>query len=126
MLSSSNLDVVETLRLFKSVELPVSFIVPTKTGLEKSIMDATSTVRRYLRKMQIHDYELQGQGPDNKVQKQIRFFGKKGSSRSKASLYRPNTKSGDPRIWFKGLTKYALPNDIIAIFSFASIDLKTT
>jgi hypothetical protein len=33
-------------------------------------------------------------------------------------MYRPITKKGDPRIWFKGLTGYASPNDIIGLFDF--------
>jgi hypothetical protein len=33
-------------------------------------------------------------------------------------LYRPNTKKGDPRVWFKGLGTYANANDILAIIAF--------
>ena len=36
------------------------------------------------------------------------------------SLYRPSTKKGDPRIWFKGLGAYANPNDILGIIAFES------
>tara|TARA_Y100001970_G_C14139823_1_gene806444 strand:+ start:215 stop:1393 length:1179 start_codon:yes stop_codon:yes gene_type:complete len=105
------------LKVFIDKGIEAVLIEPTATGLKKSILDATSPVRKYLKKMQIHDYELQGQGPNNKVQKEFFYCTEKGSSSSTASLYRPNTKSGDPRIWFKGLTEYAMPNDVIAIFS---------
>ena len=53
--------------------------------------------------------------------------------KSKASLYRPSTKKGDPRIWFYGLTKVADPNDIIGItfyndsfqvFNLTKLDIK--
>ncbi len=44
MLSSANLNVTDTLRLFKSAGLKVSFLVPTATGLAKSIMDATAGI----------------------------------------------------------------------------------
>jgi hypothetical protein len=37
---------------------------------------------------------------------------------SQASLYRPITKNGDPRIWFTGLKKYANANDILGVFVF--------
>ncbi len=37
---------------------------------------------------------------------------------SVASLYRPNTKKGDPRIWFKGLGSYSNANDILGIIAF--------
>ena len=40
---------------------------------------------------------------------------------SVASLYRPNTKNGDPRIWFKGLGNYSRANDIIGIIEFDGI-----
>jgi hypothetical protein len=40
--------------------------------------------------------------------------------KSQASLYRPSTKKGDPRIWFYDLPKVAEPNDIIAITYFDS------
>jgi hypothetical protein len=33
-------------------------------------------------------------------------------------LYRPNTKKGDPRIWFKGLGSYSKSNDILGIIAF--------
>lgn len=34
---------------------------------------------------------------------------------SRASLYRPESKKGDPRIWFRGLPEYSKPDDILAI-----------
>ncbi|MEY3426349.1 MAG: hypothetical protein RL679_1707, partial [Bacteroidota bacterium] len=37
------------------------------------------------------------------------------------SLYRPNTKNGDPRIWFKGLGNYSKANDVLGIFEFEQI-----
>ena len=33
------------------------------------------------------------------------------------SLYRPKTKEGDPRIWFYGLSEYARPANLLAVFS---------
>ncbi len=39
----------------------ITLIQPTRTGLEKSILDATAPVRNFLRVRDIHDYELQGQ-----------------------------------------------------------------
>ncbi|MDZ4713479.1 MAG: hypothetical protein SGI89_14310 [bacterium] len=50
----------------KSVEL--CLIEPTGTGLEKSIMDATGSVRTYLKGNNIHDFELQKQGQESKIQ----------------------------------------------------------
>lgn len=97
----------------KSIE--ATLIEPTATGLNKSIMDATSPVRIYLRGHGIHDFEYQRQGQQNKVLVPSSFVSVKREIPSMASLYRPNTKKGDPRIWFKGLSEFANPNDILAI-----------
>lgn len=103
----------------KSVEL--TLIEPTATGLEKSIMDATGSVRSYLKDKNIHNYELQKQGQENKVLINSYLIASDGLINSVASLYRPNTKKGDPRIWFKGLGAYVKANDILAIISFENI-----
>ena len=100
----------------KSVEL--CLIEPTKTGLEKSIMDATGIVRTYLKTELIHDFAQQSQGQENKVQIKSFLVSSTGIIPSITSLYRPNTKSGDPRIWFKGLGSYAVSNDILGIIAF--------
>ena len=55
MLTISNISVVETLRKFKKVDLSVCFLVPTETGLNKSIMDATKSLREYF--LEIHRYD---------------------------------------------------------------------
>ncbi|OYW75043.1 MAG: hypothetical protein B7Z27_08905, partial [Sphingobacteriia bacterium 32-37-4] len=103
----------------KSVE--ICLIEPTSTGLEKSIMDATGSVRSYLKDKNIHDFALQSQGQESKIQVDSFFIQDNSLVNSIASLYRPNTKKGDPRIWFKGLTSYASPNDILGILAFDSL-----
>jgi hypothetical protein len=100
----------------KSVEL--TLIEPTENGLQKSIMDATGSVRSFLKSNLIHDYDLQKQGPENKIQIQSKLIYEEKFVSSLASLYRPFTKKGDPRIWFKGLGTYADANDIIGIVVF--------
>lgn len=100
----------------KSVEL--CLIEPTETGLGKSIMDATSSVRAYLKAKKIHDFEIQKQGQESKIQVTSYLIGTNGLINSMASLYRPNTKKGDPRIWFKGLGNYSNANDILGIIAF--------
>ncbi len=100
----------------KSVEL--CLIEPTATGLEKSIMDATGSVRSYLKANKIHDFEFQKQGQESKVQIASFLIGSNELVNSVASLYRPNTKKGDPRIWFKGLGSYSNANDILGIIAF--------
>lgn len=100
----------------KSVEL--CLIEPTGTGLEKSIMDATGSVRTYLKANNIHDFELQKQGQESKIQITSFLISSDSLVNSVASLYRPNTKKGDPRIWFKGLGTYSKSNDILGIIAF--------
>lgn len=102
----------------KSVEL--CLIEPTGTGLEKSIMDATGSVRTYLKANNIHNFETQKQGPESKIQISSFLISYDGLVNSVASLYRPNTKKGDPRIWFKGLGAYSDANDILGIIAFES------
>lgn len=100
----------------KSVE--ICLIEPTATGLKKSIMDATGSVRTYCKAKQIHDFELQKQGQEYKIQIPSLFVESNRLINSLTSLYRPNTKNGDPRIWFKGLSSYSKANDILAIIAF--------
>lgn len=99
-----------------SVEL--CLIEPTETGLVKSIMDATGSVRNFLKSKNIHDFGLQNQGQESKVQITSNFIDADKSINSIASLYRPNSKNGDPRIWFKGLGNYSKANDILGIIEF--------
>ena len=58
MLAQANISVVDTLRLFKSAQVPMCFLVPTKTGLEKSIMDATKSVQDFFIGNNIHNYAV--------------------------------------------------------------------
>ena len=102
----------------KSVEL--CLIEPTGTGLEKSIMDATGSVRTYLKVNNIHDFELQKQGQESKIQIKSFLISPDSLVNSVSSLYRPNTKKGDPRIWFKGLGSYSNASDILGIIAFES------
>lgn len=119
LISSSNLDITETLRKFANARsqkgLDVCFIVPTHTGLKKSILDATADVQKYLKISNFHDYDAQQQGPSNKVLKEALIFSSDKITNAKCSMYRPETKNGDPRIWFSGLGKLVDPTDLLAI-----------
>lgn len=106
------------IKLLTKNQVSLTLIEPTETGLKKSIMDATGSVRNYLKSENIHDYESQGQGPNNKVLAPATIHTGFKTIKSNASLYRPVTKNGDPRIWFYSLTKIADANDIIAITYF--------
>ena len=105
-----------TLLTEKSVSL--TLIEPTENGLKKSIMDATGSVRSYLKSNNVHDYSIQGQGPQHKIILEGLIYEDFSTHQSKISLYRPVTKKGDPRIWFSGLTNYSIGNDILALIYF--------
>lgn len=92
----------------------------TETGLKKSILDATSPVRTYLKEKNVHDYETQLQGPEHKrlidtyiLTEDSRYF-------TKTSLYRPVTKKGDPRLWVNKVrdVEFLRANDIFAIIAY--------
>lgn len=106
------------IQYFAETNTSVAFLVPTPTGYEKSIMDATKPLRELLKFAKVHDYEKQGQGQENKVIIESHFVTKDDVINTTASLYRPNTKHGDPRIWFSDLKKYCKPCNLLAILVF--------
>ena len=106
----------EYLPLFSELNLDMSFLYITETGYEKGIMDATLPVRNFLRKNNLHDYETQGQGQkENGVELQTQMILHDSTVELTASLYRPKTKNGDSRIWFRGIKKYCDANSFIAL-----------
>jgi len=123
---------INRLKFLTSNDIEVALIEPTETGLKKSIMDATQTVRYYLKSKGIHDYETQKQGPDYKLRIETRILTDSAVVTTCSSLYRPVSKTGDPRIWIIGIARYCKPNDILAIiatngrlniFNLSSIDI---
>jgi hypothetical protein len=109
---------INRIKLLTEKSVDLTLIEPTENGLRKSIMDATGSVRSYLKSKLVHDFTLQKQGPENKVQIPSQLISSDRLTSSVASLYRPITKKGDPRIWFKGLGSYAVSNDILGIVEF--------
>ncbi len=105
----------ENLRLLQEKSLKIALIQPTANGLKKSIMDATSQVRDYLKMTGFHEYEQQLQGVENKLIVDARLIKEDSIIFSQASLYRPKTKQGDPRIWFTNLTRLAEANNILGL-----------
>lgn len=109
---------ISRIKLLTENSVELTLIEPTETGLIKSIMDATGSVRSYLKSKNIHDFESQKQGQESKVLVNSILIKNDEFISSIASLYRPNTKKGDPRIWFKGLGGYSKANDILGIIEF--------
>jgi len=93
-----------------------AFVVPTATGLRKSIIDATSPLRMFLVENSIHDFSLQQQGQAHKVTLRIGLIGINSIEWRNLTLYRPATKDGDPRIWISSLGGYANPWNLLGLF----------
>ena len=90
------------------------------TSLDKGYFDAIAPMRTYFVEEGIHDYASQGQGQINKEYREAYLLTDNLMIPAKASLYRPTTKNGDPRIWFSCLHKYTNPDDIFALFHIGS------
>ena len=108
----------DRLKRLTAESVTVTLIQPTRTGLNKSILDATAPVRNFLREHELHDYDTQQQGEDDKVYLQADLMEIAAALPSRVSLYRPVTKTGDPRIWFRGLPAYAQADDMIAMAAY--------
>lgn len=115
MLAKSDTDIARFLPIFAQAGVPVAFLVPTLTGFEKSIMDATAPVRDLLLNSGLHDYSTQSQGPSNKVCVKTYIVNSDALVETETSLYRPVTKQGDPRIWIYGLKRHANPYNLLAL-----------
>jgi hypothetical protein len=115
MLEKSDTSVAQTLAQFGALNVEVCLLVPTATGLDKSIMDATRQVREFLCTTNFHNYDRQDQGPENKVTKKAFYVYPDRLEETKVSLYRPNTKSGDPRIWFANLKRHVEAFNLLAL-----------
>ncbi|MCD8438672.1 DUF262 domain-containing protein [Tenacibaculum finnmarkense] len=95
--------------------IPFSIITPTATGLNKSIMDAVSKVREFLKKEEIHNYDSQKLGPTYKEKKNCFFKNIENNDiESELSLYRSNGR-GDYRFWFKDLNLFSEAGNKLAI-----------
>ncbi|MDQ7016167.1 MAG: MvaI/BcnI family restriction endonuclease [Gammaproteobacteria bacterium] len=113
MLSISDTSIEDASAAILKAGYNVSFLVPTQTGLDKSILDAHQFLRSFFKRTGLHDYNQQNQG--NKKCVEAKFLYKHESFSVKASLYRPNTKKGDPRIWIYGLKRFAKARNLLAL-----------
>ena len=89
----------------------------TATGLKKSILDATTPMRTYFKENNVHDYALQNKGQDNKVIIKTYILTEYKEIETQTSLYRPETKDGDPRLWIYRLKETTEADDIHAIIA---------
>jgi hypothetical protein len=118
VIANADYEINEAIIFLNQHSVEATFLVPTIVGLEKSIMDATAPVRDYLKSQNIHDFQEQGKGQANKVKVESFYITESSLVPTSASLYRPETKHGDPRIWFSKLNTYAKKNNLLAVISY--------
>jgi len=115
MLSNIGVVIDEVVRELAQFGKEATFFVPTETGLHKSIIDAHAQFRTYLLAHKIHDYSSQGQGVNFKKILPVTLILADQTIELEMSLYRPTTKSGDPRFWISSLSKYVKPRNLISL-----------
>lgn len=93
----------------------MGLLVPTPTGLRKSILDAHADLRSFLKREGIHDYSEQGQGEAHKNIVTAQVLWPDQATTTHVSMYRPATKAGDPRLWIPALRGYAEAGDLIGL-----------
>ena len=111
----SDTNIEQFLPIFAKTGVPVAFLVPTPTGFGKSIKDATAPIRELLRNSCVHDYDQQSQGQNNKEIVDTYIVRPDSLIQTDTSLYRPETKKGDPRIWIYNLKPYCQPCNLLAL-----------
>lgn len=116
MLALSDYPIDEAAAKFASFGIEASYLVPTETGLKKSIMDAHAGLRDFLARNRIHDFSTQLQGPQSKVLIPVQVILEGKSVLREMSLYRPVTKNGDPRVWISGLKEFTKSGNLLALF----------
>jgi hypothetical protein len=94
---------------------------PTPIILKKSIADATEEIRYVFEKSNFHDYKNQEKGTSHKTIKKAFFIRGTQAVATKISLYRPETKNGDPRLWFYHMSSFCEAGDELAIICLNDI-----
>ena len=109
---------VSRLSYLTELDIPIGLLQPTRTALKKSIIDAIAPFREYLFAQGLHDFSRQPKGQDQKKLIPTRLLGLDLQFHDRlTSLYRPQTKDGDPRAWVYGLAEHAEPDDIFVFFN---------
>ncbi|MDE5795337.1 MAG: hypothetical protein K2I08_11525 [Muribaculaceae bacterium] len=113
----------KNVKFLVNMQIEFTTIQITETGLKKSILDATAPVRAYLKEKNVHDYDLQLQGPEHKHVIDTYILTEATRFSTKTSLYRPMTKKGDPRLWVNKVrdVEFLKANDIFAIIAHRNI-----
>ena len=117
MLGISDRPIEPVIEILAQNGIEAGYLVPTTVGLEKSILDAHGGLKDYFHISEFHDYVNQSQGVAGKKIVQGFFVTPKGLESTQVSLYRPETKSGDARIWIYGLKDKVKAGNLLIILA---------
>lgn len=117
MLEATDRPIAPVINILALNGVEAGYLVPTPTGLEKSILDAHAGLKDYLRIVAFHDYQTQAQGDAGKRIVKGFFVTPDGFESTQVSLYRPETKNGDSRLWIYGLKSKVKSQNLLAIFA---------
>jgi hypothetical protein len=106
-------NVQEKILELQSEQANFALFIPTRTGLDKSILDATKDIRMVLRESGVHDFFSQEKGPEHKIKKDC-ILRSESDINSEVSLYRSHGR-GDYRMWIQDLKEIANPDEYIAM-----------
>ena len=110
---------VNRLNVLSSNGVSYALLEPTAIALGKGIIDAVEGFRKFLVEQNVHDFSTKPQGePSKRIVRAFVLTADDNFVRADASLYRPTTKAGDPRVWFSRLKPHADANDILAIATY--------
>lgn len=99
----------------------VATLYVTANALKKSISDATESIRTLFRETDFHEFSTQEQGENAKVVKNAIVIHDDVVIETVVSLYRPETKFGDPRFTIYKKHKappLAEPRDVVALMVY--------
>lgn len=115
MLEISDREIEPVIAALAALGVDAGYLVPTPTGLIKYTLDAHGGLRDFLKLKGVHDYGAQPQGKPAKRVVKAFFVTPSGYLPTRASMYRPVSKDGDPRIWFRDLGNQAKPGNLLAV-----------
>jgi hypothetical protein len=115
-----------TKKLLEEKQINFSVLIPTATGLSKSIMDATQKIRQFLKTENIHNYIGQDFGPNHKVKLKANYILEDlNEKETEVSLYRANGR-GDYRIWFSELKDYSDESNELVLINIEGLKILNT
>lgn len=106
---------LEKTEILRKLGIGYELLFVTGTGLTKSILDATALIVQLLKNKQIHDYDAQLFGTENKVMLPCIVLSNGAREETKSSLYRA-TARGDTRFWPGRFNKFASDGQVFALF----------